>query len=49
MAGEESAAPQEKTGESQGTRGAVSFGSAGAGEVQSFLVRTLIGHIKDLC
>ena len=32
MAAEESAAPQEKTGGSQRTRGAVSFGSAGAGE-----------------
>jgi len=48
MAAEESAAPQEKTGGSQGTRGAVSFGSAGAGEVQYVLVRILIGHIKDI-
>ena len=48
MAAEESAAPQEKTGESQKSRGAVSFGSAGAGEVHTFLVRILIGHISKI-
>jgi hypothetical protein len=37
MAAEESAGQQQKTGGSQGTRGAVSFGSAGAGEVQCVL------------
>jgi len=45
MAAEESAAPQEKAGVSQGARSAVSFGSAGAGEVQ---LRSYFGFLSGM-
>jgi hypothetical protein len=49
MAVEESAAPQEKTGGSEGTRGAVSFGSAGAGEIAVSSLNEFIWEYQKSC